>query len=96
MSDILKWVKKKFGIRRKLELHEAFQTVFTSPQGQLVLEHIIKEGFVLKSTFVVGDSHSTALNEGSRRLALSILKFVNKSHDSMIKQLEKTIQDNEN
>lgn len=55
----------------------AYRRVFESPEGQLVLRHLMKEGFVFKSTFVAGDMHQTALNEGSRRVVLSILKMAN-------------------
>ena len=64
-------------LRERMRLKAAYHDVFTSPQGKMVLKHILTEGYMFKSTFVAKDSHETALNEGSRRLALSILRAVN-------------------
>lgn len=87
-------VKKKFAdIRNRIDVHSSYERVFRSPDGERVLRHIMRVGFVTSSTFVAGDPHATAMNEGSRRLALSILKFVCKDHASMIKQIEEGIED---
>lgn len=83
-------------LMRRVTLHEAYQSVFSTEQGKQVLTHLVKEGYILKSTFVAGDPHRTSLNEGKRLLALSILKFVNKDHDGVIKQIEQEIQQYEN
>lgn len=81
---------------KRVEVHEDYQTVFNSVQGQRVLLHICKVGFVTKSTFVAGDPHHTAMNEGRRNLALSILSFVHKDHAALIKQVEDSITEHEN
>lgn len=70
-----------------LKMHEVYQSVFDGPEGREVLRHICKRGHVFDSTHVVGDSHLSALREGERRLALSILKYVNKDHASLINEL---------
>lgn len=80
-------------IRDRLNLIGAYQRVFDTPDGKVVLAHLMREGFVVKSTFVAGDSHQTAMNEGSRRLVLSILRIVNKDQKQLLEQLEKEIQD---
>ena len=46
--------------------------------GEIVLDHLCKTGFIFESTYVQGDSHGTAHNEGMRRIVVSILKFLNK------------------
>lgn len=79
---------------RRVQTHEAYQTVFGSPQGEEVLRHICRVGYVTTSTFVKGDPYQTSLNEGKRMLALSILKFVHKDHAKLIQQVEKEL-DNE-
>jgi len=53
-----------------------FKVVFSSPEGQRVLAKICADGFMFRPTFVAGEPNQTALNEGARRLALSILKTV--------------------
>lgn len=65
---------------KSVRLHEAYQAVFSTPDGEMVLEHILKVGHVMDSTFVRGDIHETCLREGERRLALSILRHVLKDH----------------
>lgn len=57
-------------------LQAAYTRVFESPDGKLILRHLMNVGFVTKSTFVRGDANESALNEGTRRLVLSILKMV--------------------
>jgi hypothetical protein len=64
-------------VRSKQDVVEAYNRVFNSVDGQIVLMHIIKNSYVLTSTFVRGDPHETALNEGQRRLALSIMRYAN-------------------
>lgn len=76
----------------KLAMHEKYQEVFGSPAGQEVLMHIMKAGFVFKPTFVRGDVNETMLNEGSRRLALSILKIYGKDHAIIQKMMEQQQQ----
>ena len=80
-------------IQQRLFIHGSYVRVFDSPDGEAVLHHIMKQGFVTRSTFVEGDPQQTALNEGSRRLALSILKFAKKDHQQLIKQIEQGITD---
>ena len=77
---------------RKKQLHEAFRRVFDTPDGKIVLRQIMKDGFVFRTTFVKGDPHETALNEGSRRLALSIVRFFERDHKGFIEQLEEGIK----
>lgn len=87
-------VKRKFAdIRNRIDVHSSYERVFQSPDGHRVLRHLMKVGFVTSSTFVAGDPHATAMNEGSRRLALSILKFVCKDHNALVKQIEEGIED---
>jgi hypothetical protein len=57
-------------------VRRSYQRIFDGPEGEFVLQHLMKVGFVNKSTFVKGDPYETALNEGARRLVLSILAQV--------------------
>ena len=82
-------------VTRRVHLHAAYVRVFDTPDGKLVLEHIAKEGYVTRPCHVAGDPHTSAMNEGSRRLALSILKFVHRDHQQLVNQITESI-DNEN
>lgn len=91
---MIDYLDKKFAnIRDRIGLHSSYERVFDGPDGQRVLRHIMKVGFVTTPTLVPGDPQMTAMNEGSRRLALSILKFVRKDHGKMIQEIEKGISD---
>lgn len=80
-------------IKNYIETHAAYVRLFDTPDGKIVLRHIMHEGFVLKSTHVAGDPHTSAMNEGSRRLALSILKHIHRDHHKLINELEERIRD---
>lgn len=75
--------------RSILKLKESYASVFSkaSPDAAHVIQHICKAGFISRSTFVPGDPYQTAVNEGSRRLALVILKFANEDPNKLIEQI---------
>lgn len=91
MLDVVR--KKYRNIRDRISLHSSYVRVFDGPDGERVLRHIAKAGFLTRSTFVAGDPEQTVLNEGSRRLALSILRFVRRNHAELLKQVEAGIED---
>ena len=89
-------VVEKFDTMRELMMrrifrHRSYAAVFSSKEGEEILAHICREGFVFKSTFVAGDPEQTMLNEGSRRLALSILKLARMNHEEQARFLEKEL-----
>lgn len=88
-----RWQKpKKQDPNELLKLHTKYKDVFSSPQGEDVLFHICKAGFVFDSTFVANDPHQTALNEGSRRMALAIVRFVDRDFGEL-QRINETIND---
>lgn len=97
MTPVRKMIRDAVGtIQEKINRHSDYVVTFGSPQGKRVLTHILKHGYVLKSTFVAGDPQQTAKNEGMRILALSILNFVHADHSEMLKQLQQEVeQENE-
>lgn len=66
-----------------IRLRRHYRDVFSTASGRAVLEDICRRAFIAKSTFCAGDPHVTALNEGSRRLALSILRFASVSSETL-------------
>jgi hypothetical protein len=94
MSDIVeKFDQVKSILLRRRTIHRSYAAVFGSEEGSTVLDHILEAGFVSKTTFVSGDPEQTLLNEGSRRLALSILKLARTNHKEMILQIERHLRD---
>lgn len=89
--DIAKKMQRKYDETLRMRGH--YRDTFTSGNGLKVLRHIMKEGFAIKSTFVAGDPQQTALNEGSRRLALSIARHVFRDEADILIQLEEMQQE---
>jgi hypothetical protein len=71
-----------------VELHDSYKRVFSTPDGERVLEHLCKVSFVFDTSYVSGDSHETAHREGQRRLVLSILRFMERDPRELLKRLE--------
>lgn len=79
-------------LNKKQDLTDTYRRVFESPDGEVILAHLMKISFVFQTTMVVGDSHLTAMNEGQRRLVLSIMKQLNLNHNKL-NQIAKELQD---
>jgi len=80
--------------RKKLnEIHDSYRAVFDSPDGERVLEHLVKVGFVDISTHTPGDSHDTAYKEGKRSIVISILRFIERDPRELLRQVQQGEQD---
>lgn len=77
-------------IAERENLASAYLSVFNeaNPNVKIVLDDMMKAGFVFKSTFVKGDPHETALNEGSRRFVLSLINRIYKDPTTQLKILK--------
>ena len=75
-------MRRSFNIDNVL-LHSDYKKTFSTPEGQRVLSHIMKVGFVTRPT-IGRTPEETMSNEGMRRLALSIMRFVKKDHEAMV------------
>lgn len=56
-----------------------YKAVFGSPLGEAVLADIIRESGMYETSYIPGDTHGTAHNEGVRRLATYIVNLVQMS-----------------
>lgn len=74
LSKIKNIFKKQVIINEPLK--EKYQRVFAGPEGQEVLEHILRSCCITESTFVAGDALTSAHNEGRRSVGLHILKIL--------------------
>jgi hypothetical protein len=68
-------------------LNDAYKATFTSPDGDLVLKHLMKTFNVYKPTFTT-DPATTAFREGQRHVVLSILRFVCRDKEQIKKYIE--------
>jgi hypothetical protein len=75
-------------------LKESYRRIFDTPDGEIVLRHICRHAHVFGTTFVKGDPYETALREGERRLALSILRFIYRE-DRSVELIEKGLTEHE-
>lgn len=75
-------------VERIRGLHGSYRRVFQTPDGERVLRHIMKASNTLGSSFNPKNPYETAFKEGQRHLALSILKYVNRNTDELIKTIE--------
>lgn len=83
MADLAKRL-----IRRRRDIAQAYRDVFSTPSGQLVLQHLAEHNFVMAPTFVGGDPYQTALHEGQRRVVLSIMKYVAVDAEKVLTMIE--------
>ena len=74
-------------------IKESYRAVFSTPEGKEVLAHICKNAHLTSCTFVKKDPNETLINEGMRRLALSILRYAGRSDRDIIEQIEKEFTD---
>ena len=58
---------------RQQAVRQAYQDVFNTPAGELVLHDILAAGGILSTSLVPHDPYATHANEGKRALALHIV-----------------------
>jgi hypothetical protein len=63
------------------KLIAAFKGTFETTSGKVVLEHLSKFCLENRSTYVPGDSHHTAFNEGARAVILEVRIWLGKKLD---------------
>ncbi len=80
-------------LKSRARVHESYQSVFHSAEGQVVLNHMMKKFGVVTPSFVHGDPQATAFKEGQRHVVLTIMKFINKNQDELAAQIQEHIQD---
>lgn len=62
-----------------------YKMCFKTPQGERVLKDLLHFCKYRDTSFVAGDPNATAFNEGMRRVALRLIKFLNLSEDEITK-----------
>jgi hypothetical protein len=84
-------------LRQRIEslsgLSRAYRSVFNTPDGEKVLQHICKQGFVFTTS--MNTNGLTEFNEGRRSLALEILAMLKRDEAAMIEMLETYHEENQ-
>ena len=50
-----------------MKLHDSYKVIFSTPDGERVLDHLCKISFLADTSYVAGDPYETAHREGQRR-----------------------------
>lgn len=80
-------------LSERAALHKDYESVFKSPAGVNVLNHLSRKFNLSTPTFTQGDTHMTAFREGQRHVVLTILKFINKDSKQLLEQAKDIIED---
>lgn len=75
-------------IRKRKRVDAAFKRFGQSADGKIILEYLFKNTYGMSSTYVANDPNQTLINEGSRRMMLSILKKCYVDQSEQFVQLE--------
>lgn len=76
--------KLKVMLQERRLRHADFNHTFSSPEGQRVLKYLCEIGYINKSTFNPTSKEKTILNEGSRLIVLTILKYIHKQPEEAV------------
>ena len=61
-----------------------YYEIFNSPAGQEILVDLSRAYHVLDTTFVKGDSHHSAFNEGARSVVISLISLAGTSPQEIL------------
>ena len=64
--------------RKRGEIIAAYQKLFDSREGKLVLQDLVKAGHIDIPSFAPDNQYMTAFREGERSIVLRIIKTINK------------------
>lgn len=78
----------------KLTLKRDYKETFETPHGQRVLSHILRAAGVTRP-ISSSDIQQTWINEGARRLAMSIFDTVSTSETALLQQMKEELEKQE-
>ena len=90
--NIVSTIKK---LRPFTNIHESYKTVFETPDGQKVLKHMMRVGYVDSCPYVPGDPHESSHRMGMQRFVLSILKQLRMSTGEIKNTIEEMQDDDD-
>lgn len=71
----LQWLTNAFGVRDRAKVALAYSELLQGDRGKLIVADLARYCNVAKSSFVPGDPHQTAFNEGARDAFLHVLEM---------------------
>ena len=76
-------------VQKKLsEIHDSYRAVFNTKDGERVLEHLVKVGFVDTTVHTPGDPYDTAFIDGKRSSVISILRFIERDPRELLRLVQ--------
>ena len=78
------------------KLDGIYRSVFNGPNGRLILNDMMVNAGVFRSSYVEGDSHGTSYNEGRRSLVLDIIHLLKMEQSSDFYQQAADMQEDFN
>ena len=76
-------------VQKKLsEIHDSYRAVFNTKDGERVLEHLVKVGFLDTTVHTPGDPYDTAFKEGKRSIVISILRFIERDPRELLRLVQ--------
>jgi hypothetical protein len=77
-------------LKNRLRLHQAYKSIFNTPDGELVLEHLMRESGILSPKITV-DFNSLLVKEGQKHIVLSILRILGRDVNKLTKQIQESM-----
>ena len=71
-------------LRRQLRVNAAYQRLFETDDGKLVLLDLLAAGNLLQTSVIVDAPHMTSFNDGKRALALHIIERLRWSEGELV------------
>lgn len=87
MSAIIERIKR---LKNQIHITKLYREVFNTPQGEEVLNHLVKESGLL-DTKLTTDTNLLLVQQGQRRIVLSILRTVGRDPHQITKQIEESM-----
>jgi hypothetical protein len=69
------------------KLTETYKRLFSGPDGETVLNDLLKFCHFMQPTFVAESPCETSFNEGKRRVALRILSYLNRKDLDLVQTI---------
>lgn len=86
--------KLEFILKNKLHLHKAYNSIFNTPDGELVLAHLM-QGCGLLNPKITTDTNLLLVRQGQQQIVLSILRTLGKTQDQITKQIKESLANEE-
>lgn len=81
--------KRDKRLEKSIEVLNAYKRLFSTTDGEIVLNDLMSISCFLTPTHVVQDTASTANNEGKRELFLYILRNLTTDSKEILKRIER-------